>query len=303
MIMKQSNWFRRILSTMGLSAVALLAASCSEQPAPGPMSPVNSSKGLAFEQNRNSTGAVRPLRRLDHADGNSLAKTTSYDVKAGLHMQDLVDELQYIVTNKPGTELADKIEDVTAKVVSAQNELKKMPPDKSAALGNLSGAKSDLQAAIKDNVLNLITGNQFLNEIKAVEAIIKAGGTIDHDCRGTTKYLWMKKSDGGLIAHCGHKIIVPKNALKTDANMSLSIDSGSFITVDCGPDGTFSSNVEVYISYRDADLTGVNVNNLTTAWYDTATNKWINIGGVVDAIAKIVKVLTNHFTQYTISTK
>jgi hypothetical protein len=299
--MNRYSCIRSFFSALALSGVLFFAVGCSEGPAPGPMSPVHSNKGLVSGQNQNSTGEVRPLHRQTAV--KSLAKTTTYDVKAMLHLQDLVDELQYIVKSKPGTAVADKVEDVAAKVVSAQNELKKMPPDKSAALGNLSGAKSDLQAAIKDNVLNLITGNQVLNEIKAVEAIIKAGGTIDHDCRGTTKYLWMKKSDGGLIAHCGHKIIVPKNALKTDANMSLSIDSGSFITVDCGPDGTFSSNVEVYISYRDADLTGVNVNNLTTAWYDTATNKWINIGGVVDAIAKIVKVLTNHFTQYTISTK
>jgi hypothetical protein len=299
--MKRCNLFHHIFSALALSGVLFFAVSCSDQPAPGPMSPVNSNQPLVSEPNRNATGEVRPLNRVNAT--KSLAKMTTYDVKAGLHMQDLVDELQYIVTNKPGTAVADKVEDVVDKVVSAQNELKKMPPDKSAALGNLSSAKSDLQAAINDKLLTTTPGNQFKNEITAIEAIINTGGTINHDCRGITKNLWMKKSDGGLIAHCGHKIVFPKNALKSDGNMSISIDRTSFITVDCGPDGTFNSNVEVYISYRDADMTGVNTNNLTTAWYDTATSKWINLGGVVDAIAKIVKVLTNHFTQYTISTK
>jgi len=300
-IMKRSNWRRQILFALSLSAFALLVVSCSDQPAPGPMSPVNSNQPLVSEQNRNSTGEIRPLNRQNAVQ--SLAKLTTYDVKALLHLQDLYDELQYIVTNKPGTAVADKVEDVVSKVVSAQNELKKMPPDKSAALGNLSSAKGDLQAAIKDNLLTTTQGNQFINEIKAVEAIINAGGSINHDCRGTAKYLWMKKSDGGLIAHCGHKIVFPKNALKSDGNMSISINSTSFITVDCGPDGTFNSPVNVYISYRDADMTGVNVNNLTLAWYDTAISKWLNLGGSVNSIAKIVQVLTNHFTQYTISTK
>ncbi|NUO82919.1 hypothetical protein HUU05_22845 [candidate division KSB1 bacterium] len=298
--MKCSKWFRQIAPMISLVG-SLLAVSCSEEPTPGPMSPVNSNKSLVAEQSPNSTGEVRPLNRQTAVQ--SLAKTTTYDVKAVLHMQDLIDELQYIVTNKPGSAVADKIEDAVAKVVSAQSELKKSPPDNSAALGNLSGAMNELQAAMKDNLLNSTTGNQFINEVKAIKAILNTGGTIDHDCRGTTKYLWMKKSEGGLIALCGHQIVVPKSALKSDANMYIKIDNTSFITVDCGPDGTFNSPVSVNISYRDADMTGVNVNNLTTAWYDTATNKWTNLGGTVNLIAKIVQVLTNHFTQYTISTK
>jgi len=300
--MKRQNWMNKILSASVLIGLMLLAIGCGQEPLPGPMSPVNPNGTRALaepKENGTVTGEIRPVARQNPA--RALAKIATYDVKAVLHLQDLVDELQYIVTNKPCTAAADKIEDVVAKVVSAQNELKKTPPDKSAALGNLAGAKGDLQAAIKDKLLNSTQGNQFLNEIKAIEAIIKTGGQVDHDCRGTSKFLWMKRSEGGLIAHCGHQIIVPANALSNDATMSISVDKSSYITVDCGPDGWFNKPVTVVISYRDGDLTGIDLNKLMLAWYDPNLNKWIDFGGEVDTIRKIVKVVTWHFTQYTIS--
>jgi hypothetical protein len=39
------------------------------------------------------------------------------------------------------------------------------------------------------------------------------------------------------------------------------------------------------------------------AWYDEALGQWIDLGGKVDSENQIVWSLTDHFTQYTISTK
>lgn len=297
--MKRYNLFRHFFFAIALSSVLFFAVGCSDQPAPGPMSPVNSKKPLVAGQNQNSTGAVQPVPR--RAAGNSLAKIVSYEVKANLHLQDLYDEMKYLATSNPGTTLASKMNSAAYYISEAQDDIYPVP-DKADALGEIARAKSTLQG-ISTTVLNATTRNQFIAEIDAVVATINAGGTIDHDCRGVIKYLWMKKSLGGLIAHCGHKIIVPKNALKSDANMSIKIDNTSFITVDCGPDGTFNTPVTVFISYRDADMTGVNVSNLALAWYDTASGQWINLGGSVDSLLKFVSVLTNHFTEYTISTR
>jgi len=263
------------------------------------MSPVNSNKPLVSEPNRNSTGEVRPLNRQNAA--KSLAKLTTYDRKAVLHLQDLYDEVKYIETSNPGTTLASQMNAVAFKVWEAQGDLNEVPPD-NGAVTELNIAKSNLQA-ISTTLLNSTTRNQFIAEIDAVVAMINTGGTIDHDCRGLTKYLWMKKSLGGLIAHCGHKFIIPKNALSGDTSMFIKINSSSFITVDCGPDGTFNSNVDVYVSYRDADMTGVNVNNLTLAWRSSPTSPWTDIGGTPNAITKLVKALNKHFTEYTISTR
>ena len=102
--MKRYHCFRHFFSAIALSPVCgmlFFIVSCSDQPAPGPMSPVNSNKGLVSEPNRNSTGEVRPVNRQNAV--KSLAKLTTYDRKAVLHLQDLYDEVKYIETSKPGT--------------------------------------------------------------------------------------------------------------------------------------------------------------------------------------------------------
>lgn len=77
-----------------------------------------------------------------------------------------------------------------------------------------------------------------------------------------------------------------------------------FSALDCGPDSTFNSNVEVYISCRNADLTGVAVNNLTPAWSDEALKKWINLGGgTVDSNTMTVSATVTHFTEYALATR
>ena len=57
-------------------------------------------------------------------------------------------KLQDIVNANPGTPLADKVADASAKTQTALDELNKTPPDNQAALGNIEGAVGDLEAAI-----------------------------------------------------------------------------------------------------------------------------------------------------------
>jgi hypothetical protein len=235
---------------------------------------------------------------------HALAKSTAANPQADQHLQDLIDELQYIVDSRPGTSVAKALTNVVAKVKAAKDALNTttLALSNSSASVNLASAKIDLQAAIRGKRLNSIQGNQFIAEITAIESLIQAGVKI-HDCRGTTKLLWMTKAEGGLIAHCGHRIIVPPNALKNDSQMSIEVNPSSYITVDFGPDGWFNSAVAVGISYQNADLTGLDINALILAWFDALISKWLNLGGSVDTVNKIVWVKTYHFTQYTISTK
>ncbi len=62
--------------------------------------------------------------------------------------------LQAIVDANPGTPLADKIEDVVGKLVTALIECGKTPPDIPAAAGNINGAIVDLNAAVNDGLLD-----------------------------------------------------------------------------------------------------------------------------------------------------
>ena len=106
-----------------------------------------------------------------------------------LHLVEILfAELQAIVDENPNTELADKIEDALEKVEVVLEELYKLPPDYQAALGNLEGLVGDLEAALKDGLLDTGLGTHLLDEfvevarrmaVDALNMAIAAGGDQD----------------------------------------------------------------------------------------------------------------------------
>jgi len=83
-------------------------------------------------------------------------------------LQNLVDALAYIVNSNPGTDMADKVEDVLAKARTAWDELSKTPPDEQAALGNLEGTVGDLEAAVADGLLDVEKGTQLMEYFASI---------------------------------------------------------------------------------------------------------------------------------------
>ncbi len=83
-------------------------------------------------------------------------------------LQKVVAELQGIVDDNPGSPLADKVEDATAKAATALQELRKTPPDGQAAAGNIEGAIGDLEAAVADGLLDPGHGNRLINQLAAI---------------------------------------------------------------------------------------------------------------------------------------
>lgn len=77
-------------------------------------------------------------------------------------MEDLAD----LVDSNPGTPLADKIEDVIDKLLTAIDELNK--PDNQAAIGNVEGAVGDLEAAVKDGLLDAEQGISLMDDLACV---------------------------------------------------------------------------------------------------------------------------------------
>jgi hypothetical protein len=121
---------------------------------------------------------------------------------------------------------------------------------------------------------------------------------------GTTVTKWITRKDGGTIWHGGHYLIVPAGALPQDSQMSITINSSNYVQLELGPDGWFDKAVTVGASYKGVDLTSVDVNSLTLAWFDDGNGRWITVdGGKVDTKLQKVIVPVWHFTQYTISTK
>ncbi len=71
---------------------------------------------------------------------------------------------------------------------------------------------------------------------------------------------------------------------------------------DFGPTGaTFSAPVTITLTYDPAKLAaGTDPSTLYIAWYDTITQKWVNLPGVVDLVKHTISATVNHFTLYSI---
>ena len=93
-------------------------------------------------------------------------------------------ELQEIVDNNPGTPLADKLEDAIAYCTTALQELNKTPPDNQAAVGNIEGAVGDLEAVIKDLLLDAAQGTEIMDRLAATARQLAAGAIEDATDRG-----------------------------------------------------------------------------------------------------------------------
>ena len=102
-------------------------------------------------------------------------------------LQNVIDELQNIIDNNPGTPLADKLEDAKGSVQTAINQLNKTPPDNQATAGNIEGAAGSLEDAIKDEGLDQTQGEELINQLLdisrqvALNAIDTANNTLGSD--------------------------------------------------------------------------------------------------------------------------
>jgi hypothetical protein len=311
--MERQRRIRSIFYAAYFVIVALFTISCSEAPTPGPISPINpSDKQLSAKApDQTASNTVRPVNRLKTSAVHSLAKSGYNRDKVLQELQAVRDEVKAIVDNNPGTDVASILSEVVKKADEAMSKL-----GYNASSGHIDGkaddgkvldaikkAKDKLQEGVKKNLLLAAQGEQLMNQFIEVETQVKNGYSSSADYRGRSKLLWIRPNYGGLITFAGHSIRVPKYATRQDAEFSINISANDYITVDFGPDGYFYQYVTVTISYKDADLTGIDPSRLTLAWYDETLGQWIDLGGVVDTANKTVTAKTNHFTQYTISMK
>jgi len=116
--------------------------------------------------------------------------------------------------------------------------------------------------------------------------------------------------EGGTIkvgdeAHGKSNLVIPKNAIDKGDKVLLTfwwkstgfLEGGS----DFSPHGTlFNEPVQLELSYKDADLTGVNEDDLEIRYYNEGTGQWEFIGNEVDKNKKVVRGYTDHFSRYAI---
>ena len=294
---KRTRLFTRILAVGYLLGIA----GCSEWPAEGTLSPtsdIESSAVIKTSEGRSGKKKLQPLRRIPYSVKDGATTATAYS-GAKSALSDLNDELEHIANNHPNGSARSAISDAMTDAQAAMSKLNN--GDGSGALGDMANAKSDIQGAIGNGLINSTQGSQLIAECNAIESAIDNNSTAGSLCEGTTKNLWLESSIGGLISHCGHKIEVPQNALPQDAQMAITLDDTGYIIAHLGPNGWFSSQVKVVIPYANADLGNGDPNDLVVAWLDESTNNWVSVGGSADQGAQTVSAWVWHFTQYTLS--
>lgn len=116
---------------------------------------------------------------------------------------------------------------------------------------------------------------------------------------------YVAASAGGIVSVgddvCGYsELVFLPGDLPADTTIVFGWDSQGYIT-DLGPHGiVFNGPVVIRLSYKDADLTGVNEDNLRIWYYDEQANEWELIGGTVNKNEKLVEGTVEHFSRYAI---
>ena len=107
----------------------------------------------------------------------------------------------------------------------------------------------------------------------------------------------------GTPGHGISKLSVPFGALSTWIQINFWWESTGFLEggAEFSPHGTtFNLPVRVELSYKGADLTGVNEDNLEIRYYNETTGQWELISNQVDKVKKVVIGYTDHFSRYAI---
>lgn len=95
----------------------------------------------------------------------------------------------------------------------------------------------------------------------------------------------------------------PLYAMNQSTVVTIDWESTGFLEggATFSPHGTqFNQPVTVWISYKDANLGGINELDLKLWYFNDATGMWELIGDTVDTANKMVGGLLNHFSRYAI---
>ncbi|MES0488980.1 MAG: DUF4382 domain-containing protein [Leptospirales bacterium] len=124
-------------------------------------------------------------------------------------------------------------------------------------------------------------------------------------------------ASGGNVSLIGEaELSIPAGALNVDASIEIvpmgasktqSFSSGQILsnTYDMLPDGTqFNQDITITLNYNPAEVQalGSDENLLEIAYFDTARNEWVAIGGVVNTTTKTVSAQVDHFTLFGVKT-
>jgi len=103
---------------------------------------------------------------------------------------------------------------------------------------------------------------------------------------------------GGKVELNGNSVEIPKGALGRSRFISIAVNR-NFVICDFGPDGTvFKKPVKITISYKGADLRGIDEDEISIYWWNPERSYWEKVESKVDKAKKTVSAEVWHFSRY-----
>lgn len=137
-------------------------------------------------------------------------------------------------------------------------------------------------------------------------------GSAEENLFYAEQFMPAKKRDNirlGNVYYGHSKVTFFRNSIPEDMTIQFqwlasSTFEGMLNNLEFGPHGTiFKVPVRVQLSYKRADLTGIDETELKVYYFNEDTDLWEFIGGEVDTENKIVIVYLDHFSRYAIGTE
>lgn len=104
---------------------------------------------------------------------------------------------------------------------------------------------------------------------------------------------------GGVVSLLDVQISVPPAALEKDVVFDIAIPDITVFFNEFGPSGVaFKKPVTVVMSYRNADLNGVDESTIRIGYYNPEADSFEDVICEVDHLNKVVRGQLNHFSAY-----
>ena len=105
--------------------------------------------------------------------------------------------------------------------------------------------------------------------------------------------------EGGTLNLLDVTLEIPPGAVPNDTLFSIDIPDVSVFYNEFGTDGlVFAKPVKVTMSYRGADLSGVNESTIRIGWFNERTGQWESMVCTVDTVNQVVTGELYHFSAY-----
>jgi len=109
----------------------------------------------------------------------------------------------------------------------------------------------------------------------------------------------ISSDEGGQLTLFDVILDIPAGAVENDTIFSINIPDINVFYNEFGTDGlVFAKPVTVTMSYRDANLSGIDETTIRIGWYNETTGSYNDIVCDIDCVNKVVTGEVNHFSAY-----